>query len=109
MTRVKNMTLIMSPCPTVVTLIFKKKFVGDKINTYQLGFWNFCSHVMGVQIFQISMFEKSSEKFCEFRLFRLSSKCSFLKKIYFGHTFEKRVLWRGWLFWQKKKLAENLA
>ena len=24
------------------------------------------------------------------------------------HTCEKRVMWRGWLFWQKK-LAENLA
>ena len=23
------------------------------MNTYQLGFWNFCSHFMGVQIFQI--------------------------------------------------------
>ena len=60
------------------------------MNTYQKGFWNFRSHFMGVQIFQMSTLEKFSENICEFLfsdfkpIFLLfggvSSKSAFSKK-----------------------------
>ena len=68
------------------------------MNTYQKGFWNFCSHFMGVQIFQMSTLEKSSGNICEFLFFRLKThffatwgclrkKCFLQKKFLFARGF----------------------
>ena len=63
------------------------------------GFWNFCSHFMGVQIFQISMFEKSCENICEFLFFRLKPIFLLLGDVCAKSAFSKKILFARGFFW----------